>query len=133
MRLSDVKGERVFDVVADLIEPVTAIAQDPEMKALLDVRNVPEGVGVKDHAFACVRKHAPKLIKAHKKDVIAILAAIEGTTPKKYAAGITMASLLKDVFELATDEDFLDFLASNIETNPTSQPSASESTQDREE
>lgn len=31
MKLSDVKGDRVIDVIADVIEPISNIAQDKEI------------------------------------------------------------------------------------------------------
>ena len=34
MKLSDIKGDRVFDVIADLIDPVASIAQDAQAAAL---------------------------------------------------------------------------------------------------
>ena len=34
MRLSDIKGDRVFDVIADIIDPIANIASDETASAL---------------------------------------------------------------------------------------------------
>ena len=44
MRLSDVRGERTLDVIADLIGPIAEIASDEEAAALFRREKVPEGV-----------------------------------------------------------------------------------------
>ena len=43
---------------------------------------------------------------------VAIMAAIEGVTPEKYAASLDFPKLLTDAMELVTDNAFLDFLSS---------------------
>ena len=42
MRLSDVKGERTFEVIADIIEPVYRIAQDEAAVEMLSPKPCPE-------------------------------------------------------------------------------------------
>lgn len=42
MKLSDVKGDRVLDVLADLIAPVTNIAVDDKAAAIFKKAVVPE-------------------------------------------------------------------------------------------
>lgn len=102
MRLSDVKGERCLEVVADVIAPISSIANDPDFKKAVN------GGGSQ---AAMLAKAAPALIRGHKDDIVAILAAIAGTTPAEYAEGMTMAGLLKDAYELLTDEELLAFLS----------------------
>ena len=34
MRLSDIQGERVFDVIADIIDPIANIAEDDAASAM---------------------------------------------------------------------------------------------------
>lgn len=102
MRLSDVKGERCLEVVADVIEPISNIANDPDFK---------KAVKSGGSQAAMLAKAAPTLIKGHKDDIVAILAAVEGVSPAEYAEGMTMAGLLKDAYELLTDEELLGFLS----------------------
>ena len=107
MKLSDIKGERVFDVLADLIEPVANISQDPDASDLFSRQKLPDGMEAKAFLLARVRKSLPKLLKGHKADLIAIMAAIGGVTPEEYSASLDMGKLLRDFIELLTDEVFL--------------------------
>lgn len=106
MKLSDVKGERTLEVVADLIDPICNIAQDENAAALFHREKLPKGVSPKDFLLQRVKKSAPRLLKAHKSDMVAILAAIEGVTPKEYEAGLNLVKLLSDFVDLMTDEAF---------------------------
>lgn len=113
MRLSDVKGGRVLDVVADLVEPVAAIASDDDAAAMFKREECPEGMTPMQFFAQRVRAGIPALLRNHKADVVAILATIEGTTPEEYEEGLTLAKLMVDVAELMTDEAFTGFLASS--------------------
>lgn len=85
MKLSDVKGERVFDVIADIIDPIASIASDETASAMFRREKCPEGMTAAQFAAERVRKSAPVLLKTHKHDIVTILSAIEGTDPKEYA------------------------------------------------
>lgn len=112
MRLSEIRGERVFDVIADIIEPACNIAQDKEAASLFDRSEVrPDDMGQAEFALSKVRKAVPKLMRSHKDDLIAILSAIEGTSPEEYREGLTMPKLIQGVYEILTDEDLLAFLS----------------------
>lgn len=125
MRLSEVRGERVFDVMADLIPPLCKIATDKDVKSLLKRRNVPKGMDARDFVLKRVQQAGPKIIKAHKDDLIDVLCIIGGTDRAEYVEGMTLMSLWADVMELLNDEDFIGFLASaNIVTGGS--PSTSE-------
>lgn len=126
MRLSDIKGDRVIDVVADLIDPVASIALD-ESVTLFKREKAPDGMTAKDFAIQKLRKGAPVLLKTHKADVVAILAAIKGVTPEEYTDGLNMLTLLQDFVELLTDSEFLDLFTSAAQTGQPS-GSASETT-----
>lgn len=111
MRLSDVRGERTLDVIADLINPIAEIASDEEAVALFRREKVPEGVEPRDFFVKRARKAAPALLKGHKQQVIQILAAIEGTDPEEYAESLNLAKILRDLRDLMTDEEFVAFLS----------------------
>lgn len=113
MRLSDVRGERALDVVADLVEPVASIASDEEAAALFRREKCPEGMTPMQFFGQRVRASLPALLRGHKADVVAILSTIEGTTPEEYEGGLTLAKLAVDVAELMNDEAFTGFLASS--------------------
>lgn len=106
MKLSDVKGERVLDVIADIVDPVANISSDPTAAELFARRRTPKGMTAKAFMLERVRKSVPALLKGHKKDVIAVLAAIEGVTPEEYTERLTLVTLIKDCTELLTDDLF---------------------------
>lgn len=112
MKLSDIKGDRAIDVVADLIDPVCNIAQDPATKDLMTVKEVPEGANVYELAVQRLRKHVPALIKAHKNDLVAIFSALEGVPQEEYKESLSFAKLLSDVVVLLNDREFLQFFMS---------------------
>lgn len=134
MRLSDVRGERVFDVIADLVDPIANIAEDEDASALFRRGKLPEGMTATQYLAERARKALPALLRTHRDDVIAILSTIQGVSAEEYASGLNMAKLFADVIELMTDEEFLTFLPSNGTKKPgTASGDASESTEDREE
>ena len=111
MRLSDVRGDRCLEVVADLIEPVANIAEDETAAALFRRERCPEGMTAAQFALSRAKASLPTLLKGHKGDVVAILSAIKGVSAEEYAEGMTLASLMVDVTELLTDEEFAGFFA----------------------
>lgn len=106
MRLSDIKGERTLDVIADLIEPIANIASDEEAAKMFKREKAPGGIDPRAFAVERLKKGVPSLLKGHKKDVIVILATIEGIPPEEYVANMNLAKLAKDCFDLITDEEF---------------------------
>lgn len=110
MRLSQVSGERVFDVVADIIAPCVNIVTSDDMKGLMEFRDLPSEQRVAALSRS-VKEHLPSLIRKHKADVITILASIEGVPEDEYLDGMTLPKLVADLTELLTDEVFGDFLA----------------------
>ena len=105
MRLSDIQGERVFDVIADIIDPIANIAEDNAASAFKREK-LPEGMTVKQFATQRARKALPALLKGHKGDIIAILASIEGVSAESYKGALNLVKLMRDATELLTDEAF---------------------------
>lgn len=106
MRLSDIKGERTLDVIADIIDPIANIAEDETASALFKREKLPQGMTANQFLIQRARKAVPALLKGHKKDIIAILAAIDGTTPEEYTGALNLVRLTKDCVELLTDDAF---------------------------
>ena len=106
MRLSDVKGERTLDVVADIIDPIANIAEDEVASELFTRKKLPDGMTPQKFLLQRARKAVPPLLKGHKQDVITILSTIEGTSPKEYTGALNLAKLFRDCVELLTDEAF---------------------------
>ena len=111
MKLSDIKGDRVLDVIADIIDPIANVVQDKDVAAMFKREAVPEGMDARDFFAKRMCKGLPVLFKGHKADIIAIMAAIEGVTPEQYAASLDFPKLFTDVMELVTDNAFFDFLS----------------------
>lgn len=118
MKLSEIRGERIFDVIADLIDPIANIAADPVAADLFTRKKVPEGMTAKAFVLQRVRENAPALLKDHKKDVIAILSAIEGESSADYTASLNLVKLIQDFTELLTDDAFRElFISAQSETD----------------
>lgn len=123
MRLSDIKGDRAIDVIADIIEPITCIAEDETASNLFSRKPLPEGVSAKKFTLERIRKNLPALLKGHKDDIIAILSAIEGVEPKAYKGTLSLIKLTKDCVELLTDEAFTTlFISAQSEVSSGSAP-----------
>ena len=90
MRLSDIQGERVFDVIADIIDPIANIAEDDAASALFKREKLPEGMTAKEFMTQRARKALPALLKGHKGDIIAILASIEGVSVESYTGALNL-------------------------------------------
>lgn len=109
MKLSEIKGERVFDVIADMIDPISKIAEDKDAARMFKREKCPEGMEPREFAIQKIKKSMPSLIKNHKRELCEILGAIEGTDPKEYMDNVTLLKLMKDVVELLNDDEFTAF------------------------
>ncbi len=56
MRLSDIKGERTLDVIADIIDPIANIAEDEVASDLFKREKLPEGMTAKKFLLQRARK-----------------------------------------------------------------------------
>lgn len=121
MKLSDIKGERTFDVIAECIDPITNIAADPEASRLFKREILPAGKNKKEFIVEKIRSSVPKLLKNHKDDMVTILASINGVSKASYVKSLTMTTLMSDCIELITDEAFIGiFTSAQSETGVSS-------------
>ena len=113
MKLSDYKGEKALDVLADLIDPASEIFGDKE---IIDAfRNGKKLKGVK---FA---------IKNHKKSVIELLAILDDEDPEKYAEKINLLTLPVKLLQILNDSELAQTFSSQGQTgDATSSGSVSE-------
>lgn len=107
MRLSDIKGEASFEVLADLLEPVCNIAADEEASGIFKKEKLPEGMTPKAFLLQRIKSHAPALIRNHKDDLTAIFAALNQTTPEEYSKTMTLLTLPVELMELFADDEFI--------------------------
>ncbi len=90
MKISEIKGEKALEVVADLIDPISAIVADDVFKKLIK-EDKKQGI-----------KH---LLKNHPKTVISILAIINGENPDTYEP--QLIALPKILLDLFNDPDIM--------------------------
>lgn len=131
MKLSDIQGDRVFDVIADIIDPIANIAEDEKASAMFRREKLPEGMTAKQFVTQRVRKALPSLLKDHKGDIIAILASIEGVSADDYKGALNLVKLTRDTVELLSDDAFTAFFLSAQSEN--SSGSAQENTGEADE
>lgn len=103
MKLSELKGQDAIDAIADVIEPLSAIATDKRLRA--DFKKVADS----DDRVAALGKVLPKAIKTHKTDVIKVLASVNRKTVKEYEAEATVPRIMADAFDVLTDEELFAF------------------------
>ena len=108
MKLSEIKGERVLDVIAELVVPVANIAMDEQAAKLFKREALPEGKTAKEFFAERFKLGVPPLIKNHKADLVSILATLKGETAEEYLENMTLISLTKDFTDLITDDAFLE-------------------------
>lgn len=91
MKLSEIKGEKALDVLADIIEPITAICLDEEIQSMVKSK-VP------------TIKMAKPIIKNHKKEIVEVLAILDGENPETYE--VNVLTLPIKLMELLNDPAF---------------------------
>lgn len=128
MKLSNIKGERVFDVIADIIPPIASIAEDKTASELFVRKQLPKGMTPKGFMLQRMKAAVPQLLKGHKADMIAILSSIEGVSASEYEANLNLLKLINDCVELLTDDTF-NALFISAQTGDDSSGSAPESTE----
>lgn len=126
MKLSEIHGERVFDVIAEVIDPIANIMEDEKIAGLFKREKLPEGVTARKHLAQKAKKFAPVLLKDHKTDIISILASIAGVSAAEYTKTLTIVSLLNDTTDLLSDDAFMELFISA--QNQTTSGSAQENT-----
>lgn len=107
MKLSDIKGERSLDIMADAMELAEMVGDDPRFAAFMeDMKSVKED----GKAWRVFCKHLPAILRdgRYKDRIISILAAASDMEPSEYAEE---GPVLSDLFELVTsDAESLGFL-----------------------
>lgn len=111
MRLSDIRGEKALDIMADAMELIDELGGDERFEAFVGALR--EAQGDRDATMRAFMRKLPPIIRdaRYKKRVIAILAAASGTSYDDYAEN---GSTLQDLAELfLTDSAALGFFASS--------------------
>lgn len=86
MKLSEIKGEKAIEVFADLLEPTSKILSDKE---ILD------SITEKEPQINIIKK----MLKKHSKEVIEIMAILDGVPVEKYEVEfLTLPAKLIEIF-----------------------------------
>lgn len=113
-KLSEIKGEDALDILAEIVEPFGLIATDENFVAAIRFGNKLDAVKIG--------------LKDHKKEVLKVLALLEGEDPETYAPSIVRIPAL--VLELLNDPDLTSLFSS--QDTVTSSGSATENTEETE-
>ena len=114
MKLSEFHGEKALEVIADIIEPVTMIVNDSEVRKASTV------------TFA---KAVSVALKKYTKDVLYVMAILDDADPKEYNP--SLVQIPKQLMEMYNDEDLRSLFTS--QGQETSSGSVTESTEETEE
>lgn len=99
MKISEIKGEQALTVLEGIIEPLTTILADEEIKTAA-------GVGRLEAIKVALRKYKP--------EIIVILALLEGEDPTTYEP--SLLSIPKKLIEITDDEDVQVLFTSAVQT-----------------
>lgn len=120
MKLSDIKGEEAFDVLADIVDPIAKIAADKQVR--------------KEYASSKPKLYVVKyIVKNHSKELIEILARLNLKTVEEYRETLNLVSLPLELMELLNDPDILAIFQSQSQAEETSSGSVTENTEALEE
>lgn len=92
MRLSDYRGEDAIELLADIIEPASEIFGDTEFRDA--VRGGASKVSI-----------VKMVLKKHKKEVLHIMATIDGEDPDEYMPNVL--TLPVKLIDMLNDEEFM--------------------------
>ena len=98
-KILDARGEEALDVLADLLDPVTEIAQDAEISAMM-----------KSGGKATYSQLIAAILRRHKTAVFQIMAIDDGKTPEeesKLLTAITIPARLMKLMQLPAIKEML--------------------------
>lgn len=87
-KLSEIKGEEALDVLADMLVPITAIANDEEVRKGFDTN---------------IATCASIALKKHKGDVIDMLTALDGRSKEEMLNDIDLLTLPSVLIEVLSE------------------------------
>lgn len=105
-KLSEIKGEEAFDILAELVEPIANIAADKKAAELFGVRDLPEGMTIAEFVIHRLKTAVPALMRNHKEDIVTVLSALSGVSRDEYFANLTLPTVINDFSDLMTDPIF---------------------------
>ena len=109
MKLVDITGDRAFEVLSDIVDPVANIVSDADASEIFIRKSIPKDVDARAFVVNRIKKAIPQLLKTHKDDFITIVSLINGVDREEYTRNVSLPSLIIDVSELINDELFCAF------------------------
>ena len=100
-KISDIKGEDALDKLAEIIEPMSEILSDQEIKEARDESNA---------------KAISVAIKNHKKSVIKVLAVLDDESPEEYMNKVSLLTLPFRLLEILNDPEVATLFTSQGQT-----------------
>lgn len=117
MKLSEFKGEKAIEVLADIIEPITTILADE------DVQKISRDATKSNASAVAVA------LKKYPKDILFVLAKLDNQDPETYNPNLV--EIPKKILEALNDEDLkMLFTSQSQSVEETSSGSAMESTEE---
>ena len=116
-KILDARGDEALDVLADLLDPVTEIAQDAEISGMM-----------RDGGKATVAQFAAAVLRKHKAAVIKIMAIDDGKTAEEergILSAITIPARLLKLLSVPAVKEML-FGAAETSTSADGSSAASE-------
>ena len=111
MKLSEIKGERAIEVIAELIDPIVEIASSGKIQNLFPI--VPnEGETPNEAAMRAIKTNIPELLKFHKKEVAKTIGILENTEPEN----LSLAMIAKGLVDMVSDKSFVELFSSAVLT-----------------
>ena len=92
MKLSEIKGDRAIDVIAEILEPIGVIMDDEQAKKIFDKKNTENKL-----------KLISPVLKKYKNEVYSILATIEGVPVEEYIKSTSLFKIFSDFSDLLSD------------------------------
>lgn len=114
-KILDARGEEALDVLADLLDPVTEIAQDPEISAMMR--------GGK----ATVAQFTVAILKSHKSAVVDIMAIDDGKTAEEERKLLSVATIPLRLMALLKNAAIKEMLFGAAETSESADGSSTAS------
>ena len=99
MKISEFKDEAALDLLADILEPVSEIIADPEVKAAFEGNKKIKAVSV--------------MIKNHKPETLTILARLAGKPVDEFECNVFTLPL--KILEILNDKTLIDFFSSQAQ------------------
>lgn len=84
MKLTEIKGEKAIEMIADLIDPIAKIANDDKFRKLLEANKTAEAAKI--------------LLKEHSKEVLVCMAVLHDEDPETYQPNlVTLPAMLLEL------------------------------------